>query len=133
MQLGMWVKGYRDFPHANQETNNVVESYHYYLKTNFLSDRRKKCSRRMDWLIYVLLTNVEPCYRFKEILKKEGFLNNYKKEKQLESSMEKEKRIPDSDCSRHSQMSHTFWVRSQSKVNKQYLVTCHRTNSITCC
>lgn len=121
MQLGMWVKGYRDFPHVNQETNNVVESYHYYLKKKIISDRRKKCSRRMDWLIYVLIKNVEPCYRFKEILKKEGFLNNYKKEKQLESSMEKEKRILDSDFSCHSQMSHAFWVRSQSKVNKKIL------------
>ena len=131
MQLGMWVKGCWDFPHENRETNNVLESYHCYLKTNFLFDRRKKCSHRMDWLICVLLTNVEPCYWFKEILKKEGFLNNYKKEKQLESSMEKAKRIPDSDCSPHSQMSHDFWVRSQSKVNKQYLITCHHTNFIT--
>ena len=72
------------FSNTNEETNNDVESYHYYLRTKFLSDRRNKCSRMMDWLIYVLLTNVEPCYHFKEILKKEGFLNNYKKEKQLE-------------------------------------------------
>ena len=83
--VGMWVKGCRDFPHANQETNNAIESYHCYLKTKFLSDRRKKCSHRMDWLIYVLLINVEPFYRFKEILKREGYLNNYKKEKLLES------------------------------------------------
>jgi len=83
-------------------------------------------------LIYVLLTNVEPDYWFKEILKKEGFLNNFKKEKQFESLIEKEKIIRDSDCSHHEQMSHAFWVRSQSKHNKQYLVTCHRTNFLTC-
>ena len=46
--------------------------------------------------------------------------------------MEKEKRIPYSDCSPDSQMSHVFWLRSQSKVNKKYLITCHRTNFITC-
>ena len=86
----MWEKGCRDLPHANQETNNVVESYHCYMKTNFLCDRRKKCARRMDWLLYTLLTSVEPCYRFKEILKKEGYLNNYKKKKQFESSVEKD-------------------------------------------
>jgi hypothetical protein len=128
----MWVKGCRDFPHANQETNNVVESYHSYLKTNFLSDRRKKCARRMDWLFYILLTNVEPCYRFKEILKKEGYLNNYKKEKQLESSIEKARRIPDSDCKPHESISHAYWVRSQTKPNKKYLVTWYRTNFIAC-
>jgi hypothetical protein len=119
----MWVKGCRDFPHANQETNNVVESYHNYLKTKFLSDRRKKCAHRMDWLFYILLKNVEPCYRFKEILKEKGYLNNYKKEKQLESSIEKDRRIPDSDCSPHESISHAYWVRSQSKPDKQYLVT----------
>jgi hypothetical protein len=87
----MQVKGCRDFPHANQDTNNVVESYHSYLKTNFLSNRRKKCDRRMDWLFYIFLTNVEPCYQFKEILKKEWYLNNYKKEKHLESSIKKDR------------------------------------------
>ena len=86
----MWVKECRDFPHANQETNNAIESYHCYLKTSFLCDRRKKCAHRMDQLLYMLLTSVEPCYRFKAILKKEGYLNNYKKEKQFESSVEKD-------------------------------------------
>lgn len=88
LQLGMWAKGCQEFPHANQETNNVVESYHCYLKTTFLSNRRKKCDRRTDWLLHKLLTTVEPCYRFKKILKEEGFLNNYKREKKLESSVE---------------------------------------------
>ena len=128
----MWVKGCRDFPHANQETNNVVESYHCYLKTKFLSDRRKKCARRMDWLLYILLTNVEPYYRFKEILTAEGYLNNYRKEMQLESSMEKARRIPDSDCCPHESILHAYWVRSQSKCDKQYLVTWYRTNFIAC-
>ena len=89
--VGMWVKGYRDFPHANQETNNAMESYHGYLKSAFLCDKQKKCSRRMDWKFYTLLKNVEPSYRFKAVLKKEGYYNNHKKEMQLESSMEKAK------------------------------------------
>ena len=129
---GMWVKGFRDFPHANQEANNAVESYHYYLKTKFLFDRRKKCSRRMDWLIYVLLINVEPFYRFKEILKREGYLNNYKKEKLLESSLERAKTIPDSDCFPHESISHAYWVRSQTTPDRRYLVTWYRPNFMTC-
>ena len=126
------MKGFRDFQHANQETNNFVDSYHCYLKTKFLSDRRKKCARRMDWLLYVLLTNVEPVYRFKGILKGEGYLNNYRKEKQLESSMEREKRIPDSDCFPHESISHAYWVRSQTNPHKKYLVTWYRANFIAC-
>ena len=58
----MWVEGCRNLPHANQETNNLVEAYHCFLKSNFLSDRRKKCGRGMDWLLYQLLKNVEPYY-----------------------------------------------------------------------
>ena len=77
----------------------------------------------MDWLIYVLLINVEPFYRFKEILKREGYLNNYKKEKLLESSSERAKIIPDSDCFPHESISHAYWVRSQTTPDSQYLVT----------
>ena len=126
------MKGYRDFPHANQETNNVVESYHCYLKGNFLSERRKKCTRRVDWLLYMLITNVEPCYRFKEILKEEGYLNNYKKEEQFESSMEKARRIPDSDCCPHESTPRAYWVRSQTNRDKKYLVNWYRTNFVAC-
>jgi hypothetical protein len=86
----------------------------------------------MDWLLYILLINVEPYYRFKEILKKEGYLNNYRKEKQYESSMEKARRIPDSDCCLHESISHSYWVMSQTKCDKKYLVTWYRTNFITC-
>ena len=31
-KIEMWVKGYRNIPHANQDTNAVVESYHANLK-----------------------------------------------------------------------------------------------------
>ena len=110
--LGMWVKGCRDFPHANQEMNNFVEAYHCFLKSKFLSDRRKRCARRMDWLLYQLIKCIEPYYRFREILKGGGYLNNYKNEKQLESSMEREKQIPDCDCWPHENISHGYWVRS---------------------
>lgn len=59
-------------------------------------------------------------------------MNNYREGKQFESSMKKAKRIPDSDCNPHDKMSHSFWVSIQSKPNKKYLVTFHRTNFLTC-
>jgi hypothetical protein len=89
------------------------------------------CSK--DGLVfYILLTNVEPCYRFKEILKKEGYLNNYKKEKRLESSIEKARIIPNSDCKPNESIPHAYRVRSQTNPNKQYLVTWYHTNFIAC-
>ena len=86
----------------------------------------------MDWLFYTLIKNVEPFYRFKEILKKEGYMNNHKKEMQLESSMEKARRILNSDCRPHESISHAYWVRIQSKLDNKYLIIWHRTNFITC-
>ena len=126
------MKGCRDFPHANQETNNVVESYHCYLKTIFLCDRRKKCARRMDWLFYMLLTSVEPCYWFKEILKKEGYLNNYKKEKQFESLVEKARKILDDDCCPHESIPQSYWVRSQSIPTNKYLFNWYSADFTVC-
>ena len=80
----------------------------------------------------MLLTIVEPCYWFKEILKKEGYLNNYKKEKKFESSVEKARRIPNNDCFPHESTPQTYWVRSQSINNKKYLVNWYRTDFIVC-
>ena len=83
-------------------------------------------------VIICVLTNVEPVYHFKEILKEEGYLNNYRKEKQLESSMERAKIISDSDCCLHESISHAYWVRSQTNRHKKYLVTWYRANFIAC-
>ena len=62
----------------------------------------------------------------------QGNLNNHKKEMQLESSMEKARRIPNSDCRPHESISHAYSVRSQSKSDKEYLIIFHRRNFITC-
>lgn len=67
----------------------------------------------MDWLLYMLLTSVELCYWFKEISKK-GYMNNYRKEKPIECSLEEAKRIPDSDCCPHEITLHAYCVRSQT-------------------
>ena len=68
LHLGMWVKGCREFPHEN-------------LKSAFLSDHRKKCARRMDWIFYTLLTTVEP------LLPIQG---NFEKKRIFEQPQEKE-------------------------------------------
>ena len=65
-------------------------------------------------------------------LKKEGYLNNYKKEKQFESLVEKESRIPYGDCCPHESTTHAYWVRSQTYRNKRYLITWYRTDFIAC-
>jgi hypothetical protein len=49
----------------------------------------------MDWFIYELLTNAEPYYQFKEIIK-EGYITNYKKDKKFETWMERPRKILES-------------------------------------
>ena len=70
----MSEKYYRKFPHSNQDTNNVIESYHRYLKYRYLDEKNNACHRRVDWLIHVLLENVEPYYIPMQHLKEVGFI-----------------------------------------------------------
>ena len=66
--VAMWAKNLQNFPHANQETNASIESYHFHIKSHYLSDCSKKCTRRMDWLIYILLPRIELFYKNKRYL-----------------------------------------------------------------
>eukprot|EP01018_Ginkgo_biloba_P022089 Gb_14053 [translate_table: standard] len=96
----MWAKAYRDFPHANQETNSAIESYHFF-KIKYLCDRRRKSNSRMDWLIYTLLKRVELYYWNTQNIKDAGFSTNLKLEEMKETSWSRDYNIPDTDCSLH--------------------------------
>jgi hypothetical protein len=54
----MWVTGFPNIPHAGQDTNAAVESYHANMKSILLSSREHLSARRMDWLIYHLTGDV---------------------------------------------------------------------------
>eukprot|EP01018_Ginkgo_biloba_P029619 Gb_01440 [translate_table: standard] len=101
---------YVDFPHANQETNSAIESYHGFLKT--LCNRRRKSSRCMDWLVYTLLKKVELYYWNNQNIKDAGFSTNFKLEELKETSWSRACNIPDSDCNLHPTIQNTYWVRS---------------------
>ena len=117
----MWEKGYRKFRHANQETNNAIEIYHFFLKTRFLNYFRRKCVWRIDWFIYTLLKRIELYFWNIAHQKKFCFVNNYKLEHILETSMEKAKRIPSHHCILHVDIQYAYWGQSQSSL-KIYLV-----------
>eukprot|EP01018_Ginkgo_biloba_P014253 Gb_08179 [translate_table: standard] len=100
-KLHMWAKSYRDFPHANQETNSVIESYHGFFKTKYLCDHRRKSNRHMDWLIYTLLKRVKLYYWNTQNIKDVGFSTNFKLEEMKETSWSRAYNIPESDYSLH--------------------------------
>eukprot|EP01018_Ginkgo_biloba_P003021 Gb_18533 [translate_table: standard] len=76
LHMYMWEKYYRDFPHANKETNSVIESYHGFFKIKYLCDHRKICC--MDWLIYTFLKRVELYYWNTQNIKDAGFSIHFK-------------------------------------------------------
>jgi len=110
----MWAKAYRNFPHSNQDTNNAIESYHRYIKERYLCEKNNACHRRVDWLIYVLLTKVVLFYNHMHRLKEAGFVRPRKIQEQLNSSKCRAKKIPNEDCV-PDEKSNDYWVRSQNK------------------
>ena len=57
-KMSMWCVGARRIPHAGQNTNVAIESYHSNLKSILHSANKRFVGRRMDWLIYHLTGDV---------------------------------------------------------------------------
>ena len=62
----------------------------------------------MDWLIYTLLKRVELYYWNMACLKKASFINNYRLEHMIETSIEKAKNIPDEHCVPHDDIRNCY-------------------------
>ena len=82
-------------PHANQDTNAAVESYHANLKAILQTSRQKFDGRRVDWLIYHLLKDVLIHYWYAVQCKLFGFIKNGKAEGIVASAVIRAEEIPD--------------------------------------
>ena len=94
-KLRMWVKGYRTVPHANQDTNAAVESYHNNLKSILRITRGGLEGRRIDWLIYHLAKDILTHYWYAVQCKLYGFIKNGKAEGMVASAVLRARDIPD--------------------------------------
>ena len=94
-KIEMWVKAFRNMPHANQDTNAAVESYHANLKAILRWSRQKFDGRRVDWLIYHLLKDVLIHYWYAVQCKLYGFIKNGKAEGIVASAVIRAEEIPD--------------------------------------
>ena len=94
-KIEMWVKGYRNIPHANQDTNTAVESYHANLKAILRSSRQKFDGRRVDWLVYHLVKDVLAHYWYAVQCKLYGFIKNEKAEEIIANAVIRALEIPD--------------------------------------
>jgi hypothetical protein len=56
--MGMWCVGNHNIPHARQDTNVVVESFHNSMKQIFYFSKQLFTGCKMDWLIFHLVGDV---------------------------------------------------------------------------
>jgi hypothetical protein len=94
-KVDMWVTGFRNIPHAGQNTNAAVESYHANMKAMLATERWRFHGRRMDWLIYHLTGDVLHHYWYAVQCKLYGYIKNKNVERVVASAVLRARDIPD--------------------------------------
>ena len=72
----MCTKGVRRIPHAAQDTNSFIESYHDAMKKSLDFTTKGLRGQRLDWLITMLTTIIHNHYTDRLAMKKTGLINN---------------------------------------------------------
>jgi hypothetical protein len=93
----MWCAAARRIPHAGQNTNAALESYHSNLKRILNSSKERLVGRRMDWLIYHLMGDVVTHYWYGVQCKAFGFIRNTKQEGIIVKTIIRANVIPDTN------------------------------------
>jgi hypothetical protein len=96
-KMSMWCIGARRIPHAGQNTNASIESYHSNLKNILNSTKERFVGRRMDWLIYHLTGDVITHYWYGVQCKSFGFVRNKHHEGIVCSAIVRASTIPDTN------------------------------------
>jgi hypothetical protein len=98
------VAALRNYPHDGQEGNQAVEGFHSALKRCFIKAAMALAGRRLDWLIQLLVHTVEPEYRRRLLMQREGIIVNTHLQRQVEAAVGKAEQIPDSGVAVHRNM-----------------------------
>ena len=130
-KIEMWVTGFRSIPHANQDTNAAVESYHANLKSILAMSRQKFTGRRVDWLIYHLVGDVLTHYWYAVQCKLYGFIKNGKAEGIVANAVLRARNIPDEDVLICEDQTVAF-VASQTDFPQVWTVTNPNTDWAHC-
>ena len=96
-KTAMWCAAARRIPHAGQNTNAAIESYHSNLKSILNSSKERFVGRRMDWLIYHLMGDVLTHYWYGVQCKAFGFIRNTKQEGIVVTAIIRANAIPDTN------------------------------------
>jgi hypothetical protein len=95
-KLSMWIMDNRHIPHAGQDTNAAIESYHSNMKGMLKASRSRLIGRRVDWLIHDLTHDVVKKYEYNHYLQENGFVSNKKAQCMVINSVMQTNKIPDS-------------------------------------
>ncbi|KAG0600519.1 hypothetical protein M758_11G040500 [Ceratodon purpureus] len=118
-------------PHANQDTNAAVESYHANLKAILRTSRQKFGGRRVDWLIYHLLKDVLTHYWYAVQCKLYGFIKNGKAEGIVASAVIRAQEIPDEHV-KISLEDDIAYVASQTNFPTIWVISSPNSDWATC-
>ena len=58
VKVHMWIVGFKNLPHAGEDTNVAIESYHSYMKYVLKAKRSLIIGCRVDWCIHALTGDI---------------------------------------------------------------------------
>ncbi|CAM6099313.1 unnamed protein product [Calypogeia fissa] len=112
-KVSMWVRNFRKFKHANQDTNGGVERWHATLKLHLRTEKPFKLGRKVLWLVTTLVNELEHFYWCMSCMKWQRRIRNRKIENYVWEAILKARDIPDDDVAFFDE-SDTAMVRSQT-------------------
>lgn len=121
-KIHMWVTGNRHIPHAGQDTNAAIESYHGNMKAILRESRGRLVGRRVDWLIHTLTGDVINRYEYNAFRKDNGFVPNKSERTLALSAIVAARKIKDSDVQLPSTPGDPASVRSTKHTEITYKV-----------
>jgi len=131
-KIEMWVTGYRNIPHANQNTNAAIENYHGNLKAVLATSMQRYSGRRLDWLIHMLKKYVTTHYWYAVQCRIYGFVKNGKAEGIVAGAVLRSLEIPDSHVVLYPNGEDLALCASISNFPTVYTITAPNSNWAHC-
>jgi hypothetical protein len=123
-KVDMWCILLRNVPHAGQNTNAGIESFHANLKSILVMSKQRYCGRSMDWLLWQLVYEVTVHYWYSRFLKLYGFVRNTKQEFVIAFAIIRAREIRDENVDLYPEWEDLTYVVSVNNYPKVWTVYC---------
>jgi hypothetical protein len=124
--VDLWMVGFQQVPHSNQDTQTSIQSYHGALKCWFFLEIEGLRSRWIDWLMWRLTKTITKHYMHITKMKKRMFIRNKVVERIVKTSVEKATLILHTNVTHgiddSKKTCHAWMVQSQQHPNMTYKV-----------